>query len=81
MFEMFLKHLCDLNYKNNKNRIFTCLQKFRNDLAHGNMGINIDLDLDGLVGIIFLERLIYIMQLKRLGLDDDNIIKAIKSLF
>lgn len=79
MSEMFLKHLCDLNSINNKNRIFTCLQKLRNDFAHGNM--DIDIDSDGFVGIIYLERLIYIMQLKRLGLDDDNIIKAINGLF
>lgn len=79
MSEMFLKHLCDLNSINNKNRIFTCLQKLTNDFAHGNM--DIDIDSNGFVGIIYLERLIYIMQLKRIGLDDDNIIKAINGLF
>lgn len=47
---------------------YTCIQKLRNDFAQGNMDIDIDIDSDGLVGIIYLERLIYIMQLKRLGL-------------
>lgn len=45
---------------------YTYIQKLRNDFAHGNM--DIDIDSDGLIGIIYLERLIYIMQLKRLGL-------------
>ena len=43
--------------------------------------MDIDLDSDGFVGIIYLERLVYIMQLKRFGLDDKNIKKAINKLF
>ena len=77
--EIFLQYLCNLNYIKNKNKIFTNLQKLRNDFAHGNM--DIDIDSDGFVGIIYLERLIYIMQLKRFGLDDENIKKAINKLF
>ena len=77
--EVFLQHLCSLNHIENKNKIFTNLQKLRNDFAHGNM--DIDIDSDGFVGIIYLERLIYIMQLKRFGLDDENIKKAINKLF
>ena len=77
--EVFLKHLCNLNDIATKNKIFTNLQKLRNDFAHGNM--DIDVDSDGFVGIIYLERLVYIMQLKRFGLDDDNIKKAVNKLF
>lgn len=77
--EVFLKHLCNLNDIANKNKIFTNLQKLRNDFAHGNM--DIDIDSDGFVGIIYLERLVYIMQLKRFGLDGDNIKKAVNKLF
>lgn len=77
--EVFLKHLCALNHIENKNKIFTNLQKLRNDFAHGNM--DIDIDSDGFVGIIYLERLVYIMQLKRFGLNDDNIKKAVNRLF
>lgn len=77
--EVFIQHLCSLNHIKNKDKIFTNLQKLRNDFAHGNM--DIDLDSDGFVGIIYLERLIYIMQLKRFGLDDKNIKKAINKLF
>ena len=77
--EIFLKYLCKLNSVSNKNKIFTNLQKLRNDFAHGNM--DIDIDSDGFLGIIYLERLVYIMQLKRLGLDDENIKKAVNKLF
>lgn len=77
--DTFLKYLCDLNSIKNKNIIFTNLQKLRNDFAHGNL--NIDVNSDGFLGIIYLERLVYIMQLKRFGLDDDNIKKAIIKLF
>ena len=77
--EIFLQHLCGLNHIENKNKIFTNLQKLRNDFAHGNM--EIDIDSDGFVGIIYLERLVYAMQLKRFGLDDNNIKKAINKLF
>lgn len=76
---MFLEQLCNYNKINNKNEIFTSLQKLRNDCAHGNM--DIDLKADGFVGIIYLERLIYIMQLKRLGLDVDKIKMAVDELF
>lgn len=77
--EIFLKYLCKLNDIKSENEIFTNLQKLRNDFAHGNM--EIDIDSDGFVGIIYLERLIYIMQLKRFGLDDNNIKKAVNNLF
>ena len=77
--EIFLQYLCDFNYIKNKNTIFTNLQKLKNDFAHGNS--DIDIDSDGFVGIIYLERLIYIMQLKRFGLDDENIKRAINKLF
>lgn len=77
--EIFLQYLCNLNNIENKNKIFTNLQRLRNDFAHGNM--NIDIDSDGFVGIIYLERLVYIMQLKRFGLDDKNIKMSINKLF
>ena len=38
--------------------------------------MEIDIDSDGFVGIIYLERLVYAMQLKRFGLDDNNIKKG-----
>lgn len=76
---VFLENLCELNNVENKNEIFTSLQQLRNDFAHGNMNINVDSN--GLIGIIYLERLVYIMQLKRFGLDDDNIKRAVNKLF
>ena len=75
----FLENLCKLNNVKNKNKIFTSLQRLRNDFAHGNMDINIDSD--GFIGIVYLERLVYIMQLKRFGLDDKNIKMIINKLF
>lgn len=77
--EIFLKYLLELNNIENTNSIFTELQKLRNDFAHGNLEIN--LELKGLVGMIYLERMVYIMQLKRLGLDEENIKIAINDLF
>lgn len=77
--EIFLKYLLELNNIENTNSIFTELQKLRNDFAHGNLEIN--LELKGLVGMIYLERIVYIMQLKRLGLDEKNIKIAINDLF
>lgn len=76
---IFLEQLCNWNKIDNKNEIFTSLQKLRNDCAHGNM--DIDVDSDGFVGIIYLERLVYIMQLKRFGLKDENIKKSVNDLF
>lgn len=51
----------------------------RNNFAHGN----IDNEFIGLsfLDIIFLERFIYIMQLKRIGLEDLEVKKAINNLF
>lgn len=55
------------------------ISKQRNNFAHGN----IDNEFIGLslLDLIFLERLIYIMQLKRIGLNDLEIKKAINNLF
>lgn len=51
----------------------------RNNFAHGN--INNQFIGLSLLDIIFLERFIYIMQLKRIGLDDLKIKKAVNNLF
>ncbi len=55
------------------------LEKQRNNFAHGNLDQKFDGDT--LNDIIYLEYLIYAMQLKRVGLSDDSIRKAINDLF
>lgn len=64
-----------LNYNDMGKR----LSKQRNDFAHGNL----DKDFDGLafLDLIFMERIIYAMQLKYYGLEDVIIQKSINDLF
>lgn len=74
-----LNQILSLNEVNDKKSIFKEVNELRNNFAHGE--IKIDYGSDGILGIIYLERMIYVMQLKRLGLDDENIKKCINSLF
>lgn len=74
-----LDQLISLNEVNNEARIFSELGKLRNDFAHGHM--HIEIDSDGVLGAIFLSRFIYVMQLYRLGLDENNIKKCINNLY
>ena len=65
----------ELNY----NDMGLRLSMQRNDFAHGNLGK----DFIGLafLDLVFMERIIYAMQLKYYGVDDINIRKAINELF
>lgn len=76
----FAEYLYELN---NKEMNYTDIAKRvsiqRNNFAHGNL--DKDLDPDSILDIILLERLIYIMQLKRIGIPDINIKKCINQLF
>ena len=77
--ERFFKRLCELNYIELKKDIFTELQKLRNNFSHGEMEIN--LNSSGYIGLLFLERLNYIIQLKRFEVKDEIIMKIINDLF
>ena len=55
------------------------LAEQRNDFDHGNL--NKDFSDLAMLDIIFLERVIYMIQLKRLGLDNYNIKNCINDLF
>lgn len=77
---IFGKHIYSLNEETLLiNEMANRISKQRNNFAHGN----IDNEFIGLslLDLIFLERLIYIMQLKRIGLCDLEIKKAINDLF
>ncbi len=77
---IFGKHLYSLNeeefdYKMIGNR----LAKQRNDFAHGN----IDREFNGtaILDLLFLRYLIYALQLRRIGVSDSSIQRAINDLF
>lgn len=55
------------------------VEKLRNDYAHGNS--KLEYNYNEVLGIIILERTIYVMQLKRLGLSEKNIKSFIFKLF
>lgn len=77
---IFSKQLYSINYHNFKYKdMATRLSSQRNSFAHGHM----DKDFKGedLLDIMFLERMIYSMQLKRIGLSKENIQFAINNLF
>ncbi len=76
----FGKYLYALNSTELKyNKMGERLATQRNHYAHGNL----DQEFDGLafVDLIFLERVIYAMQLKNLGVSDKNIKESINDLF
>ena len=77
---VFGEHLYRLNGEDlNYNEMGKRLAKQRNDFAHGNL----DKDFDGLafLDLIFMERIIYAMQLKYYGVEDKKIQKSINDLF
>lgn len=55
------------------------VNKFRNDMAHGN--IDVDITINHTKDLKLLERMIFIMILNYLGLTEDEIIKKINWLF
>lgn len=78
--DIFGNHLYELNgEKLNYKKIGERLSNQRNHFAHGD----IDKEFIGLslLDLIYLERIIYIMQLKFYGISDDNIKNAINDLF
>lgn len=60
-------------------RIGERISRQRNDFAHGNL----DNEFRGLalLDLIFLERIVYIMQLKYYGIEETNIKRAANELF
>lgn len=78
--DMFGKYLYGLNDEElNYSKMGERLSQQRNNFAHGNL----DKDFVGLslLDLIFLEIVLYAMQLKYYGLEDINIKKAINDLF
>lgn len=78
--DVFGKRLCSLNNEVlNYNEMGKRLGDQRNNFAHGNL----DKEFIGnsLLDLIFLEYIIYAMQLKRYGIPDENIQHIINDLF
>ena len=78
--DMFGKYLYSLNDEElNYSKMGERLSQQRNNFAHGNL----DKDFVGLslLDLIFLEIVLYAMQLKYYGLEDINIKKAVNELF
>ena len=77
---IFGKHLYSMNHEElTYKEMGQRLGEQRNHYAHGDL----DKDFIGLalLDVFFLEYIIYAMQLKRCGVDDDSIKKAINELF
>ena len=55
------------------------LSKQRNNFAHGNL--DMDFIDDSLLDLVYLERIIYAMQLKKYGIEDKTVQHAINELF
>lgn len=61
------------NFNYDKNEIATRLAKQRNNFAHGN--IKNKFELISLVDFLFLEKIVYFIQLVNLGLDEDDVVE------
>ena len=78
--ETFGKHLYNLNQVEfNYKEIGKRVSDQRNHFAHGDL--DKDFIDDALLDVIFLEYIVYALQLKTFGLSDENIRKAINDVF
>lgn len=76
----FGKYLCAINKKElNYSKMGERLASQRNHYAHGDL--DEEFIGDSLLDLIFLERILYAMQLKRFGVSEKNIQRAINDLF
>ena len=76
----FGKYLCSINKKElNYSKMGERLASQRNHYAHGDL--DEDFIGDSLLDLIFLERILYAMQLKRFGISEKNIQRSINDLF
>lgn len=77
---IFAKHLYGMNnHAFSHTDMAKRLSTMRNKLAHGSL--DIEFNLATYIDIGFLERMVYAMQLKSLGISDNNIQKALNTLF
>ena len=76
----FGKYLCAINKKElNYSKMGERLASQRNHYAHGDL--DEEFIGDSLLDLIFLERILYAMQLKRFGVSEKNIQHSINDLF
>lgn len=76
----FGKYLCAINKKElNYSKMGERLASQRNHYAHGDL--DEDFIGDSLLDLIFLERILYAMQLKRFGVSEESIKHSINELF
>lgn len=82
VFRPFGDYIYGLNNQKHEfkyNKLGDRISSQRNNFAHGNIGK--DFDVLSVLDIIFIEKAIYIMQLKKYCPDNESIISQIKNLF
>lgn len=75
----YLYNLNNLKEEFDYTKIGSRIQNQRNNFAHGNL--DKEFEETAALDVIFLEKVIYLLQLSSYGLDDDTILKQVKRLF
>lgn len=78
--QKYIKNLYDMKNMNETiNQISERVNKFRNDMAHGNM--DIEISIEHTKDLKLIEIMVYIMILKYIGVTEEEIIKKLNWLF
>lgn len=74
-----LKELLNMNNREDDfNNVCEQIRVVRNYYAHGKLNINVQNEnQNAIIGIIMLDRVIYLMQLKEIGIEDEEILKEV----
>ena len=75
----YLYNINNLKEEFDYTKIGSRIQNQRNNFAHGNL--DKEFEETAALDVIFLEKVIYLLQLSSYGLDDDTMLKQVKRLF
>ena len=75
----YLYNINNLKEEFDYTKIGSRIQNQRNNFAHGNL--DKEFEDTAALDVIFLEKVIYLLQLSSYGLDDDTMLKQVKRLF